>query len=321
MTGQRPVTIRRAAGAAALALAALVSACAVPAPEDAAGPGVQDVPPAAPSVAPRDAETIAGLDYYRRIQSNYLSQGLLRTDGGGADTPFDAGRLAESFLNIAFFDEFSDDGGKLVAGGGQQRLHRWSKPIRVKVEFGPTVPLDARRSDLAEIAAYLARLSDLTGLSIRIDRLAPNFLVLVENPAERRGAEPRIRTFAPSTSAAALGSALDLAPSIYCTVFGYTSGNSGEYDRALALVRGELPDLMRRACLHEEIAQGLGLINDDPHARPSIFNDNEEFALLTRQDELMLRILYDPRLRPGMTLDEARPIVQAIAAELLAGDS
>jgi hypothetical protein len=77
---------------------------------------------------------------------------------------------------------------------------------------------------------------------------------------------------------------------------------------------------MRRACLHEEIAQGLGLINDSPQARPSIFNDNSEFALLTRQDELLLRLLYDPRLKPGMSLAEAKPIIETIAAELVAGE-
>ena len=35
----------------------------------------------------------------------------------------------------------------------------------------------------------------------------------------------------------------------------------------------------------------------------------------------MLRILYDPRLRPGMTLDVAQPIIETIAAELLPGES
>jgi hypothetical protein len=71
--------------------------------------------------------------------------------------------------------------------------------------------------------------------------------------------------------------------------------------------------------VHEEIAQGLGLPNDSPAARPSIFNDDEEFALLTRHDELLLRILYDERLSPGMEPDEARPIVRRIAEELVGG--
>ena len=87
------------------------------------------------------------------------------------------------------------------------------------------------------------------------------------------------------------------------------------------MVRAEHPDLLRLSCLHEEIAQGLGLANDSPRARPSIFNDDEEFALLTRQDELMLRMLYNPAFRPGMTEAEARPIAEALASELLGGES
>ena len=85
----------------------------------------------------------------------------------------------------------------------------------------------------------------------------------------------------------------------------------------MALIRAEHPDLVRRTCIHEEIAQGLGLPNDSPTARPSIFNDDDEFALLTSHDELLLKMLYDPRLKAGMTADEARPVARIIARELM----
>ena len=61
---------------------------------------------------------------------------------------------------------------------------------------------------------------------------------------------------------------------------------------------------------------GLGLGNDSDTARPSIFNDDEEFALLTTHDEELLRLLYHPNLTPGMTLEQARPLISRI----LAGD-
>jgi hypothetical protein len=73
--------------------------------------------------------------------------------------------------------------------------------------------------------------------------------------------------------------------------------------------------------MHEEISQALGLPNDSPRARPSIFNDDEEFALLTDHDELLLRILYSRELRPGMLAYEARPIVESLARRLMGGDS
>ena len=73
-------------------------------------------------------------------------------------------------------------------------------------------------------------------------------------------------------------------------------------------IRDEVQGLSRQACLEEEISQSLGLVRDDPTVRPSIFNDDEEFALLTRHDELLLQILYDPALAPGMDRATAEPM-------------
>jgi len=87
---------------------------------------------------------------------------------------------------------------------------------------------------------------------------------------------------------------------------------------AMILVKAELTGDFRKSCLTEEFVQALGLFNDGPEIRPSIFNDDAEFIELTRHDEYLLQILYDKRLRPGMLRGEAEPIVQTIAAELLA---
>ena len=62
----------------------------------------------------------------------------------------------------------------------------------------------------------------------------------------------------------------------------------------------------------------MGLPNDSPEARPSLFNDSLEFAFLTEHDEILLRMLYDPRLRPGMSIAEAGPLLPAIARDAMA---
>jgi hypothetical protein len=109
--------------------------------------------------------------------------------------------------------------------------------------------------------------------------------------------------------------------SVSCLVLPFSRSGTSVYSDAITIVRAELPDLTRLSCYHEELAQGLGLPNDSALARPSIFNDNEEFALLTGHDEGLLRILYDARLRPGMREPEARGLIQIIAAELRSGES
>jgi hypothetical protein len=103
---------------------------------------------------------------------------------------------------------------------------------------------------------------------------------------------------------------------IHCMVLTLSARHSPHiHEQALAMIRAEHPPVLKEACFHEEIAQGLGLHNDNPAAHPSIFNDDDEFALLTEQDALLLRILYDPRLPAGIELHEAQPILKQLIRE------
>jgi len=278
-------------------------------------------PAARPPTPPLTAESEALVLHYRRLQNDLVAQGLLRQDGGGPDAPFTEAMLARNFLAVALFDEYAELGGDLKAETTPALLRRWEGPIRMQVEFGQTVPRPQRDRDRRSIAEYSARLSQLTGLPIvETDRDA-NFHVLFLNEPERRATGERLRGLVPGISDAAVRAITTLPRSQLCLVIAFSEGGRSTYSRAVALVRGEHPDLLRLSCIHEEIAQGLGLANDSPFARPSIFNDDEEFALLTQHDGLLLRILYDPRLRPGMTEAEAAPIVRRIAAELLGGSA
>ena len=146
-----------------------------------------------------------------------------------------------------------------------------------------------------------------------------NYHLLVLNEDDRRGIEPTLRKLIPGIDDNMIRFLTGLSRSTYCLVLAFSTGDNPVYNQALALVRSEHPDLLRQSCYHEELAQGMGLANDSPRARPSVFNDDEEFALLTSHDELLLRILYDPRLRPGMTPEQARPVVVEIVEELTGG--
>ncbi|ABV93623.1 conserved hypothetical protein [Dinoroseobacter shibae DFL 12 = DSM 16493] len=56
-----------------------------------------------------------------------------------------------------------------------------------------------------------------------------------------------------------------------------------------------------RDCLHEEIAQALGPLNDLYRLENSVFNDDNFHPVLTSFDMLMLRVTYAPQLRSGMS--------------------
>ena len=253
--------------------------------------------------------------YMGNVQDALLARGLLRPGADGI-APASAERLAEDFIQIALYDEYVRRNGRLVPESRPAPLRRWDRPVRVVTEFGDSVPPATRVRDRNDIADYVQRLSRITGHPIAMTAESGNFVVLLLAEDERRAIGPRLAQLIPGIPAADIMAIQGLAPQNYCTVFAYSPGPGQPYSNAVAVIRAELPDRLRLSCIHEELAQGLGLANDSPDVRPSIFNDDEEFAFLTPHDELLLKILYDKRLRPGMTEAEARPIVARIAAEL-----
>lgn len=301
------------AGTAALTLAA----CDMP----VSAPPAEATPPVAPvaaaGVTPKSAAAAA---YYARVQQTLLAQGLLRTDGGG-NVPFSDRMLAENFLRIALFDEYRRTAGGFVRQESESKLRRWGGPVRFGLRFGASVPPERQATDRARIASFVARLSAVTGHPMQMDDATPNFVIHIVSEDEREALGPKVRAMLPNLSPGELAGITEMPRSTYCLVYALSEGGSGNYTRAVAVIRSEHPDLLRMSCVHEEIAQGLGLPNDSPRARPSIFNDDEEFAFLTDHDELLLKILYSRELRAGMTLSEARPIVFSLARRLMGGDS
>jgi hypothetical protein len=280
-------------------------------------PIVEPVLPPEPVVVPASQVSRDLARYYTRLQNDLLTQGLLRGDGGGADTPFTDTILARNFVRIALFNEYRDDSDFTRPQATVSKLRRWTQPIRMSVEFGNTVPLAQRNMDVASVSAYAARLSRATDVPITMTDENPNFRVLFLGEDDRRAYGDQLRALIPTISDATVRAFVNLPRDQLCVVIGTFAPGQSSYTKAIAMIRAEHPNLMRTACVHEELAQGMGLANDSPGARPSIFNDDEEFALLTTHDELLLKMLYDPRLRTGMDPAVAAPIARQIAREYL----
>jgi hypothetical protein len=304
--------------ARALALIALITGCA--------GPEGADAPARAPSDAAAPSTTAPARDAARRsevaghfadLEAQLLRTGLLRRDGGGADAPYGPRRLAETFVKIALYDEYAIGPEGFEARATPAMLRRWDGPLRIGMVFGASVDPAQRATDRATVASLSARLSDLSGLPVGLAERGQNLWVYVVSEEERRALAPewsrRFDGVPPEVFAPVAGMGLETV----CLALGFSPGANPVYRGGLVVVRAELPERLREACFHEEIAQAMGLVNDAPEARPSIFNDDEEFATLTPLDDHLVAMLYDPRLRPGMTEAEARPIVEQIAAERL----
>lgn len=79
---------------------------------------------------------------------------------------------------------------------------------------------------------------------------------------------------------------------------------------AVAFIRGDRDERTVKGCLVQEVTQVPGLMNDLDPAAYSIFSDSGRQVALTARDRLLLRLLYDARLRPGMPWAEAEPLAR-----------
>ncbi|MEO0678853.1 MAG: DUF2927 domain-containing protein [Pseudomonadota bacterium] len=249
---------------------------------------------------------------YRDLTDAYAAIGFLRTDAAPPDAPFDNDDLIRNFERIAFYSEFARGDGPLEVRRTPTPLFKWEGPVTWKLEGDAATQADRRAYQ-----ALIARLERLTDLDFAETQDSANVLILIASKDQRgeivdlldaRGLSDRmqlIREWARD----------DVYPCV--AQVGRVEREDGAPDyRAFIVIKEETQGLLRLSCIHEELVQAMGLRNDDDRVRPSIFNDDQEFALLTEHDEYLLRILYDRRLRHDMTAEEGMPIVRRIVEEI-----
>ena len=259
---------------------------------------------APPSEGPR----LASL--YGLAEVKYRTESKFRTDYDPPDAPFDAISLEENFIKLAFNSEPQVIEDKTVVEGEEIQLLRWPSNITYSVA-------GTRPDDEAHLEQLSARIGSVIGRSVaRSDNMSTSDIKLwVLSGPERNAFRKAVASeFGPNIEA--FLSAWTRRPELPCVGMISTDPDNRSLAIGFILIKDELQGAFRRACLTEEFTQVFGLINDDPLARPSIFNDDQEFIELTRHDEYLLKVLYDPRLAAGMTAGEARPLVRQIVQDI-----
>ncbi|MHA7774321.1 DUF2927 domain-containing protein [Roseibium sp. M-1] len=92
------------------------------------------------------------------------------------------------------------------------------------------------------------------------------------------------------------------------------SGRSGIKRSAAVIVSDEGEFLFKR-CLVEELLQGLGPMNDDASLTHSVFNDLSRHSRFTVFDQIILNMLYDPRIKPGMSAEQTRDVLPLVVRD------
>ena len=246
---------------------------------------------------------------YKSYEKASIDEGRFRTDTAPSDAPFSNEDLAQNFVKIALKEERVENGVRKTAK--IVPLTKWRDGVRYAI--GGDGYSD---TDKEKIAEFLARMEDLTGISIAqaTSKEEVNYKIIFYGPETRAKTAEKLKSDG-SANAKEFGAWVNNVNKP-CSGSVRTRGDGRHINWTQILIKNEVEGLFRETCIHEEIAQSFGLKNDDPSVRPSLFNDDQEFAHLTKHDEYLLRALYDPRLEAGMTEEDVTPLLPAIIDDL-----
>ena len=248
--------------------------------------------------------------YWRQYAWIAQDEGLLRTDRNPADAPFSNEDLVRNIGVIMFQAEEHNKLTGRQFPGREVPLHRMEGDVRFMIGAG------ASPQDRTWVNGFVQRMRELTGLTIRESNNAPQIRIEFLDHDARLALGQELAgsdrwDFAGDTLLRGM-------PGLVCVAF-ETRKRDEKNSSFLIVIRSELEGIMRRACIEEEVGQAFGPNADFEAARPSIFNDDDEFALFTEHDALMFKVIYDIRLLSGQSRAQAMPVIRQIVEDLRPG--
>jgi hypothetical protein len=207
---------------------------------------------------------------------------------------FTDAEIAEGFFKIAFGAEFHE-------GGVTDRIRKYDVPIRISVANRGKPD---RRQDVIkvvnDISAHLQHLDlELTG-----DASGANVVVTLVRDRDLTGT---LRAMYGRKLAKQIQQRLN--PQCLSS---FRKDGEFRIRHSDAILVVDAGDFKFYDCAYEELLQALGPINDDRSVPWSMFNDDVQMGFFDVYDQYLLNILYDPRIRPGMTRDQVRALLPEV---------
>jgi hypothetical protein len=204
--------------------------------------------------------------------------------------------MARDFLDLAF---------NLESGRSLTILTRFEGPITVNVTGQPAPSLGP------DLKRLLNRLRREAGININLVN-APEANITVQSVtrAQIRSALPQAACFVvPNVSSIDEYKAARRTRQV-------SWSQLRERSRLAIFLPNDASPQEVRDCLHEELAQALGPLNDLYRLPDSVFNDDNVHTVLTGYDMTILRAYYDPSLRNGMTRSQVADRLPGIFARI-----
>jgi hypothetical protein len=210
---------------------------------------------------------------------------------------FSDAEIVEGFLKTSFGAEFQ-------LAGRVDRIRKYVAPVRV---FADGNRAD-RKAQLTQVVADIARRVQHLDIAMAAHAEDANITVklvrdrdLTRTIAKDYGRE-RAREIKTSLDPQCLS--------------GFRKNEAYEIERSNVILTVDNGDFVFFDCAYEELLQSLGPINDTSSVPWTMFNDKVSMGFFDVYDQYILNLLYDPRIKPGMTVEEVRAVLPAVLADV-----
>nr|WP_041757360.1 DUF2927 domain-containing protein [Bradyrhizobium sp. ORS 278] len=99
---------------------------------------------------------------------------------------------------------------------------------------------------------------------------------------------------------------------------GFRKNEAFEIEHSDVILTVDNGDFVFLDCAYEELLQSLGPINDTSSVPWTMFNDNVSMGYFDVYDQYILNLLYDPRVKAGMTLAEVKAVLPEVLTDVRA---
>lgn len=212
---------------------------------------------------------------------------------------FTDAEIAEGFFKTAFGAEYH-------LAGRVDRIRKYSTPVRV---FADGKRQD-RKAQLAKVVSDIAARIQHIDIAMTEDDGQANVRV---NLVRDHDLYPTIRKFYGNERAREIKTSLDPQ-----CLSGFRKNDAFEIEHSDVILTVDVGDFVFLDCAYEELLQSLGPINDTSSVPWTMFNDDVSMGFFDVYDQYILNLLYDPRIKAGMTFAEVKAVLPDVLTDVRA---
>lgn len=210
---------------------------------------------------------------------------------------FTDGEIAEGFFKTAFGAEYH-------LAGRVDRIRKYDGPVRVYADGNG----GDRKAQLAKVVADIGERVQHLDIAMAENSDSANVVVKL---VRDRDLNRTMTAFYGSAKAREIKTSLDPQ-----CLSGFRKNERYEIEHSDVILTVDNGDFTFLDCAYEELLQSLGPINDTTTVPWTMFNDNVSMGYFDVYDQYILNVLYDPRIKVGMTVAEVRTVLPDVLADV-----